>query len=255
MTKSITIKNIKIGGGIPKVCVPITGTNLEEIIAQTESIADKGPDLVEWRADFFEEVMHFEAVEQALCEIVERLKGIPLIFTFRTKTEGGEKEIDIVQYIALNMQVAATRLADLIDLELLTCGDGIDEVTEEIQYTGTKVIASYHNFEATPAEEEIICTMQKMADAYADILKVAVMPKTDADVDTLIDAAMKVRQKTDKPLIALSMGALGVRTRISAESFGSAITFASVGKTSAPGQVEFDKLKKELKEVHINLQC
>ena len=254
MAKAITIKNIKVGEGIPKVCVPITGTNLEEIIVQTEKIADKGPDLVEWRADFFGEVMHFEAVEQALCGIVERLKGIPLIFTFRTKTEGGEKEIDIVQYIALNMQVAASKLVDLIDLELITCGDGIDEVTEEIQYTGTKVIASYHNFAATPAEEEIISTMQNMADAHADILKVAVMPKTDADVDVLIDAAMKMNKQSDKPLVALSMGELGVRTRISAESFGSVITFASVGKTSAPGQVEFDKLKKELQEVHINLR-
>jgi 3-dehydroquinate dehydratase, type I len=254
MTKSIKIKNIKIGEGIPKVCVPITGTNLEDIIAQTEGIVAKGPDLVEWRADFFDEVMHFEAVEQALCEIVERLAGIPLIFTFRTRAEGGEKEIDIVKYIDLNMQVAATRLVDLVDLELLTCGEGIDEVIEEVSYSGSRTIASYHNFNETPEEKVIVDIMQKMADANADILKVAVMPETDTDVDTLIDAAIKMLRKTDKPLVTLSMGGIGVRTRISAESFGSAITFASVIKASAPGQVEFDELKKNLQEVHRNLQ-
>ena len=254
MTKSIMVKHIKIGEGIPKVCVPITGTKLEDIISQTEMITTKEPDLVEWRVDFFDEVMHFEAVEQALCEIVQRLNKIPLIFTFRTKAEGGERGIGIVDYIDLNLQVASTKLVDLIDLELLTCGDGIDEVTEEIQYTGTKVVASYHNFDETPAGKEIIDIMQQMADANADILKVAVMPKAEADVDTLIDATFAMRAKTDKPLVALSMGERGVRTRINAEAFGSAITFASVIKASAPGQVEFDKLKNNLQEVHRNLQ-
>ena len=253
MTKSITIKNIKIGEGIPKICVPITGRNLMEIIAQTEKIIAKGSDLVEWRADFFDGVMNFEEVENALCKVVQRLKGIPLIFTFRTKAEGGEKEIEIVQYIALNMQVAATRLADLIDLEIFTCGENIDRIIEEIEYTGSKVIASYHNFKQTPTEEEIITIIQKMADANADILKVAVMPRTATDVDTLIDVAIKAAKQTDKPLVMLSMGELGTRTRISAESFGSAITFASVEKASAPGQIEFDKLKSDLQEVHKNL--
>lgn len=253
MTKSITIKNIRIGRGIPKICVPITGKNLMEIIAQTESIVAKRPDIVEWRADFFNAVMNFEEVEQALCEIGQRLKGIPLIFTFRTKAEGGEKEIETVRYIALNMQVAATRLADLIDLEIFTCGKNVDKVISEIDYAGTKVIASYHNFWQTPGEEEIVEITQKMIKANADILKVAVMPKTDADVDILIDATIKVAKKTDKPLVMLSMGELGTRTRISAESFGSAITFASVEKTSAPGQIEFDKLKHDLQEVHKNL--
>ena len=254
MTKSIKIKKVKIGEGIPKICVPITGTNLDEIITQIEKIVAKGPDLVEWRADFFDEVMHFEAVEQALCEIVERLSAIPLIFTFRTKAEGGEKEISIVEYIDLNMQVATTGLADLIDLELLTCGECMDELIEEIQYAGKKVIASYHNFEQTPVEDEILKLLQEMADANADILKVAVMPKESTDAEVLIAATKKMTKKTDKPLITLAMGELGVKTRIYAEGFGSAITFASIGKASAPGQIEFDELKKELQAVHNNLQ-
>lgn len=249
MTKSITIKNTKIGEGIPKICVPITGTNLEEIIAQVAKIVDKGPDLVEWRADFFEGVMNFEKVENALCKIIEKLKGIPLIFTFRTKNEGGEKEIDVVEYIALNMQVAASRLVDLIDLELFTCGESADELIAEIDYTGRKVIASYHNFEKTPAKAEIIDILQKMSDANADILKVAVMPRTAADVEVLKDASTEMAKKTEKPLLVIAMGELGMPTRIEAKSFGSAITFASIGKASAPGQIEFDELKKRLQKV------
>ena len=253
MTKSITIKNVKIGAGIPKICVPITGANLKEIIAQAESIVTYKPDLVEWRADFFDEVIHFEAVEQALCEILRRLKGIPLIFTFRTKAEGGEREIEAVQYIDLNMQVAASGLVDLIDLEILSCGKNVGEIIERIRYSGSKVITSYHNFNETPEQKDIIDIMLTMSTTGADILKVAVMPEAEEDVDTIIDAAMKINKKTDKPFIALSMGELGTRTRICAQSFGSAITFASIGKASAPGQIEFNELKKNLEEVNKNL--
>lgn len=246
MTKSVTVKNIKIGEGSLKICVPITGTNLEEIIAQAEKIVAKGPDLVEWRADFFDGVMNFEEVENALCKIVEKLKGIPLIFTFRTKAEGGEKEIDVVEYIAMNMRVAASRLTDLMDLEIFTCGESLEKVIAEVDYTGRKVIASYHNFEETPTKAEIVDIMQKMANASADILKVAVMPKMLADVETLKEATVEMTRKTEKPLLTLAMGELGVSTRIEAKSFGSAITFASIEKASAPGQIEFDELKKRI---------
>ena len=245
---SIAIKNIKIGEGIPKICVSITGANLAEIISQAERIVAKGPDLVEWRADFFKGVMNFEEVEEALCKIARQLNGIPLIFTFRTKAEGGEREIDIVRYIDLNMQVSSSGLADLIDLEVFTCGDSASEVIEQIHYSGRKVIASYHDFEQTPSQEEIIAIMQRMAKANADILKVAVMPRVKADVEILIDATRDMAEQTDKPLLALSMGELGRRTRLEAESFGSAITFASIGRASAPGQVEFAKLKKALQK-------
>ena len=41
---------------------------------------------------------------------------------------------------------------------------------------------------------------------------------------------------TEKPVIAMSMGNLGSMSRIAGENFGSSVTFATVGKASAPGQ-------------------
>ena len=66
MTKPIQIKNLTIGAGIPKICVPLTGTTREKICQEAEDAKKAAADLVEWRADFFEELMNPEACQNVL---------------------------------------------------------------------------------------------------------------------------------------------------------------------------------------------
>ena len=49
-----------------------------------------------------------------------------------------------------------------------------------------------------------------------------------------------------KPIISIAMGNMGRVTRLLGEFTGSAITFASIGKSSAPGQMEIDKVREIL---------
>ena len=47
-----------------------------------------------------------------------------------------------------------------------------------------------------------------------------------------------IRQKYPTlPVVTMSMGALGVVSRMAGEIFGSCITFGAVGEISAPGQI------------------
>ena len=48
----------------------------------------------------------------------------------------------------------------------------------------------------------------------------------------------------------MSMGKLGAVSRISGEIFGSAMTFGSAKKASAPGQIEVTALQKILEILH-----
>lgn len=50
----------------------------------------------------------------------------------------------------------------------------------------------------------------------------------------------------DRPLITMSMGSLGVVSRVSGATFGSAATFGAAKKASAPGQVSVDELRSIL---------
>ena len=53
--------------------------------------------------------------EKMMEELRETLGDIPLLFTFRTLKEGGEKEIEKSVYVKLNEMAVKTGFADLVD--------------------------------------------------------------------------------------------------------------------------------------------
>ena len=91
-------KGIAIGEGKPKICVPITGRTEEEIKSQVMDIAAYDNELVEWRVDFFDDYKDSSAVVKVLSYIQESLHTKLILFTFRSKSEGGEKELRKERY-------------------------------------------------------------------------------------------------------------------------------------------------------------
>jgi len=84
-----------------------------------------------------------------------------------------------------------------------------------------------------------------------DIPKIAVMPTCVEDVLILLSATNEMYTKyADRPIITMSMGPLGVVSRLSGEIFGSAMTFGAVGKVSAPGQIPVRELATTLDILH-----
>mgnify|MGYP003298544829 CR=1 FL=1 len=69
------------------------GKTEDEILQAAKEIVNVPADLVEWRVDWFESIFDIEKVKLLLGELRKVLGDIPLLFTFRTKAEGGEKEI------------------------------------------------------------------------------------------------------------------------------------------------------------------
>ena len=92
-------------------------------------------------------------------------------------------------------------------------------------------------------------TLTGMADAGADIAKLAVMPRCTADAARLLEATARAADaRPDTPLITMSMGPLGAVTRFCGGAFGSCATFGVTSGTSAsaPGQPPADLLKAKL---------
>ena len=247
---AVKVRNLEIGSGMPKICVPIVGKTREEILEAAKEIKVAPVDLIEWRADWFEDVFDKEHVKSVLAELRSIIGEIPLLFTFRTKAEGGEKEIAYEQYKGLLKCVAEMGLVDLIDVEVFI-DNGVSEIIAEIQKLGVSVVGSNHDFHKTPAKEEIIRRLCHMQVVGADIPKLAVMPQTEADVLTLLSATKEMTVKyADRPIITMSMAGMGVVSRIAGEIFGSAVTFGAMHKASAPGQLEVQKLREILEILH-----
>ena len=118
MTKPIQVKNIILGEGMPKICVPLTGSKSEEICTQAVNAKTAGAELVEWRADFYCNLCNEDDLRDTLEELIRILDGIPLIFTIRTKKEGGNAELSTEEYVRINLAAARTKKADFVDVEV-----------------------------------------------------------------------------------------------------------------------------------------
>lgn len=251
---TVKVRNIEIGAGIPKICVPIVGVTREEILAAAENIKSTKADVVEWRVDWYEDIFDFTKTEATMQALREVLGEMPILFTFRTSKEGGEKAIETETYVELNQNAAKTGLVDLVDVEAFTGDDVVKAVVEIAHENGVKVIASNHDFHKTPAKEEIVSRLRKMQDLGADIPKIAVMPQNKKDVLTLLAATEEmVSEYADRPIITMSMSGTGVISRLCGEVFGSALTFGAVGKVSAPGQMGIEDLTTVLGLLHKSL--
>lgn len=250
----VIVRKVAIGEGIPKICVPIVGETKEQIIEEARVIKELPADIVEWRADWFEAVFDMGKTLDVLKCIRDELGEMPLLFTFRTLKEGGEKEIEPEKYTELNRCAAESGLVDLIDVEVFTGDVIVKELVDTVHTCGVKVIGSNHDFHGTPEKDEIVRRLRKMQELGVDIPKIAVMPKCKMDVLTLLSATEEMtRLYADRPVITMSMAGDGVISRLCGEVFGSALTFGAAGKVSAPGQMEVRELEKILKILHQSL--
>lgn len=247
---TIKVKDLIIGQGIPKIAVSIRERRKKEIIKAAEEVDIKIVDIVEWRADYFEDVFQTHKVLEVLKVLRKIFTNTPLIFTFRTIEEGGEKEIDMTYYTRLNKLVAASNYVDIIDIQTLLNKDLVEENIENIHRENVFVIGSNHDFLGTPTKGKMVKTLKLSEALGADILKLATMPNTVEDVLDLLSLTNAIKKDIKAPLITISMGKLGIISRISGETFGSSISFGAMNKLSAPGQIPVGDLYNILHSIH-----
>ncbi|MBO0439494.1 type I 3-dehydroquinate dehydratase [Candidatus Enterococcus ikei] len=245
---TVTVKNVTLGSGSPKIIVPLVGKNEAELIAEAKHLLTIDCDLVEWRVDFFDQVADFQAAAEMSKKIAEILSEKPVLFTFRTKQEGGEIAFSDEQYFDLYKTVIEQGQIDLLDVELFMDAELVQETIKAAHEKEIKIVMCNHDFDKTPNKEEIVSRLCSMQEKNADICKIAVMPQSAEDVLTLLEATNEMKKiHANRPIVTMSMGQLGMVSRMCGEVFGSAMTFGAAKKASAPGQVPVGELREILK--------
>ena len=248
---AVKVRNTVIGEGMPKICVPIVGVTKEAILDEARAITKLPADVVEWRIEWFENVFDFDKLVDVLKDLREVLGDMPILMTFRTSKEGGEKAIEDEVYADINIKAAQTGYVDLVDVEVFTGDEIVKKIIDGAHAAGVKVVASNHDFFKTPDKDDIVGRLRKMQDLGADIPKIAVMPQNKKDVLTLLAATEEMASEyADRPIITMSMAGTGVISRLAGEVFGSALTFGAAAKASAPGQMGVEDLKQVLTLLH-----
>ncbi|MEE1243622.1 type I 3-dehydroquinate dehydratase [Frisingicoccus sp.] len=251
---TVYIKNLAIGEGKPKICIPICGKTKADILNEAENILKLPADIIEWRADWYEEIFDPAAVGDSLAALRAVIGEMPLLFTFRSVQEGGEKGISPQKYMELAQLVCESGMIDALDVELFMDSKINPMIVDMAHQHQIVIIASNHDFRKTPEKDELTRRMILMDEMGADILKVAVMPKSKTDVLELLSATEEMgRLYTEKPVITMSMGPMGLISRLAGEVFGSVLTFGAGEKASAPGQISARQLEMVLNTIHDNM--
>ncbi|MCP4365710.1 MAG: shikimate dehydrogenase [Planctomycetes bacterium] len=211
------------------LCIPITATTTEDFLTDMRSASELADiDVVELRLDYINNIRIPDV--EALIKIKE--KTIPVIATCRPEREGGRFTGAEADRIAL-LEKAAELGAEYVDVE----HDAVDKFTRR---SGTKLIASYHNFTETPSGSELSDLYDKLSSSGADIVKIVTLALKITDNLRIF----KLLEQASKPIIALCMGEPGQISRVLAPKYGGFLTFASLGegRESAPGQLSAREL-------------
>lgn len=249
MSKTVQVKNIILGAGMPKICIPLVGEDVLQLEEQLVQAKKAGADLLEWRADLFAGAENTEEVLKTLAVLHKKAGEVPLLFTFRTKREGGGKKIAEDAYVRLCTAVADSGLADMLDIEW-AFGAVAQKLAQLAKRQNMITVLSNHDFDKTPPQAEIVRRLHSMQSMGADLPKIAVMPQTAQDVLCLLSASEQYDREGDAPAVTMAMGKLGAVSRFTGEVFGSAVTFGTAGQSSAPGQIEAGKLRVLLEALH-----
>lgn len=249
--KTVKIRNLVIGGGKPKVCVPMMGDE-EAVLRTAEGIKKSRADLAEWRIDTDPDWNNESHILQTAEKLRSVLGDMPLLFTFRTREEGGSAAVSEECYRELNRTMIRSGLIDLVDVEFFKTEETVKSLIREAEAHGVRTVLSNHDFEKTPQEEEIVRRLCAMQEAGADLAKIAVMPKEEQDVIELLNATWTMKKfHPDTPVITMSMGQRGMISRLCGELYGSAVTFAAYEKASAPGQMQVEEVREIIAKLHV----
>lgn len=245
--KSIKVRQTILGDGTPRICVPVMAANRRELDMQMRRVLESPCDVIEWRADVYRETEQENWITETLTYLRMLAGDRPVLFTFRTKEEGGERSASAEEYRAMNLEAASSGKADMVDLEWNRGSEYIREIAALVQEKGVKVIGSFHDFGKTPTKERLLDIISGMQEIGVDITKVAVMPRSESDVLTLLDLSITLKESVaDRPYITMSMSRTGAVSRLCGALTGSALTFATAGRASAPGQMDAEFVKSVL---------
>ncbi|MGP8320441.1 MAG: type I 3-dehydroquinate dehydratase [Methanosarcinaceae archaeon] len=221
--------------------------NLDKRAAIVAAIGDKpiktarsakllGADILEIRFDLLD-ITNPNYAKKLVNEI-KSVTNLPCIATNRIHSQGGKWSGTEEDRIALIVDII--ELVDAVDIELRTGEEIREKVISSAKNAGKTVIVSTHDFNKTPAVDQMKKTIDDCFEAGADIAKLAVMPESMQDVLNLLQVTMYAKA----PVCTISMGDKGKHTRIVAPCYGSVLTYGSVGDAIAPGQLCVDELKK-----------
>ncbi|KAF5860448.1 3-dehydroquinate dehydratase (3-dehydroquinase) [Aspergillus alliaceus] len=208
-----------------------------------------GSDAVELRVDLLKDPASDSDIPSAdyVAEQLSYLRScvsLPLIFTIRTKSQGGRFPDDAHDAAMELYRLAIRSGSEFVDLEIAFPDEILRTVTEMKGHS--KIIASHHD----PKGELSWANMSWMkyynrALEYGDVIKLVGVAKSLDDNTALRKFKCWAEEAHETPLIAINMGDNGQLSRI-LNGFMTPVSHPSLPFKAAPGQLSATEIRKGL---------
>ena len=201
-------------------------------------------DILEIRYDFFE-----ESEWPTLASRVRKIAPNAIqLGTIRLKRDGGTfPDARAIERTALWKKILdATDFPEWLDLERDFLHD-YNSLREIATAKDVKILISEHNFSRIPNDLELKNYLTDGKRVKADGIKIAAMSNSDDDCTRLYKFAKKA--KGFKFIAAFGMGETGKISRIWSLKEGANLTYGSIGKAAAPGQIDVALMRKAINKL------
>ncbi|MBK4778762.1 type I 3-dehydroquinate dehydratase [Streptococcus lactarius] len=216
-----------------KLVVSIMPRTLEEA-QQLDRLRYDGADVIEWRADFLDK----NEILTVAPAVFEKFAGREILFTLRTRGEGGQIDLTSEEYLAIIQDIQSIYHPDYIDFEFYSHREVFEQMLEF-----SNLVLSYHNFQETP--ENMMEILSELTSLSPKLVKVSVMAHNEQEVLDLMNYTRGFKTlNPEQDYVTISMGKVGKISRLTADLTGSSWSYASVGEESAPGQIPLENMRR-----------
>jgi 3-dehydroquinate dehydratase-1 len=199
--------------------------------------APAAPDFIELRVDGF-------AVDPTPLDALITASARPLIVTVRHPAEGGAGALSAARRRELYRRFLPA--ARWLDIEVRSLAE-MAEVADAARERGCGMIASFHDFQATPSREQLHALAGIAHDSGANVFKVAVTVERPGDLAALFDFLDK---EARLPLAVMGMGRLGRASRPALAVAGSVLNYGYLGEAAhVRGQWPAATLRERIDEL------
>ncbi|MCI6437252.1 type I 3-dehydroquinate dehydratase [Fibrobacter sp.] len=197
---------------------------------------------IEIRYDFFKESDWVNLSERVRNIVPDKLQ----IGTVRLKRDGGRfPDARSIERTAMWEKVlGAKQVPEWLDLER-DCLSDFKALNNMARPKGTSILVSEHNFVRIPSEMELEAFADDVKRVGAQGLKIAAMSNSDCDSDRLYKFARKFAKKFQM-FAAFGMGETGKVSRLWSLKEGANLTYGSIGRSEAPGQIDVSVMGRAL---------
>lgn len=214
----------------------------------------QGVDALELRVDLLKSAKDYENLGDSIPSLsyvqeqvaaLRRVSSLPIVFTVRTKSQGGafpdaaQKESIALLGLALQMGV------EYIDAEITLPEKQLKELAARKGYS--QIIASWHDWSGSLKwDGALVKEKYHIASQIGDIVKIVGKATSIKDNFALYDFVSSVNsQPGAKPIIAINMGVEGQMSRVLNATF-SPVSHPLLPNKAAPGQLSFRQIQQAL---------